>query len=298
MGVAGRDYMRNEGGSFPRWFPGRVTWTIIAINAVLWIVFSASVSWGTQGPWRPIVPSQGLGGFIWDQLLLHPDEVFARGKVWQLFTAFWLHDWKGAGHVFWNMLALYFFGRTVESHLGGRGYLKLYLGGGIVASVILTLYAYATGVFIPALGASGAVYAVLVWMACAYPQRIIYLMFVIRMPLWVAVGVFLVGMEVLTLTQHARDAGSAVGHLSGALWGFVYFRYGRRWLSERGAGGWIVKFRRKREAAHRAPEPEPEDEAVVRERVDALLQKISVEGIASLSEEEKQFLQDASRRFR
>jgi len=295
MGVAGRDYMRNDGDR-PGWFPGRATWTIIAVNAALWIVFSASVGWGGRGPWRPAIPSEGLGGFIWAQLMLHPDEVFARGKVWQLFTSFWLHDWTGAGHVFWNMLALYFFGRTVEAHLGSRGYLKVYLGGGLVASLILTLYSYATGVFIPALGASGAVYAVLVWMACAYPRRIIYLMFILPMPLWLAVGVFLVGMEVLTLTEHARDAGSAVAHLSGALWGFLYFRLGRRWHSERGPGGWIVRFRRRREAARTADRRE--EVADVRARVDDLLQKISRDGIASLTEAEKQFLQDASKRFR
>lgn len=296
MGVAGRDYMRDDAGSRPRWNPGRVTWTLIGINGLLWLVFTASVNWGASGLGRPLVPSGGLGGFIWDQLLLRPDEVFARGKVWQLFTCFWLHAWQDVWHVLWNMVLLYFFGRTAEDHLGPRGYLKLYIGGGLVASLVFTGYAALAGHAGPALGASGAVFAVMVWVACMHPRRIVYLMFVFPVPLGILVLLVLVGMEVVVVAQRAPTAGSAVAHLTGAAWGFVYFRFFRRWHSERGPGGWLVKFRRKRKAAIEGRQRE--DESAVKARVDALLKKISTDGMAALSEEEKGFLQDASKRFR
>ncbi|MDJ0523342.1 MAG: rhomboid family intramembrane serine protease, partial [Planctomycetota bacterium] len=238
MGVAGRDYMRSTTGGGSGWRPGRLTWWIIGINGVLWFIFSSGLSR------RP----SDLGLFMLDELMLHPEQVFASGKIWQLFTSFWLHDWNSAGHVFWNMLILFFFGRMAEGSLGPRGYLRLYLLGGLVASVIYTGYSYLTGAFIPALGASGAVYAVLVWVACMHPKRTVYLMFFLPMPMWVAVGVLMVGVEVLSLTQNLGDAGSAVAHLAGAAWGFVYFRWFPRWHGTRGAGGWMVKLKRKREA--------------------------------------------------
>ncbi len=296
MGVAGRDYMKDESGSRGRWSPGRVTWTLIAVNGLLWILFSASFNAGSNGPWRSLVPRDGLAGFIYDHLVLHTDEVFASGRIWQLFTAFWIHDWLSVSHVFWNMLLLFFFGRSVESDLGARGFLKLYIGGGLVASVILTGYTYVTGVPAAGFGASGAVYAVMVWLACMHPRRTILLFFILPLQLWVAVGVFMVGKEVLDLTQHVGNAGSAVAHLAGAAWGLAYFRFFPRWGSTHGPGGWIVKFRRKRARAIEAHKQQ--DEAAVKARVDALLTKISTEGMGALTEEEKSFLQEASKRFR
>ncbi len=300
MGIAGRDYMRDDGRRRSPFVSGRVTWTIIGINAVLWFLFSSSANAGQQGPWRALVPDAGLAGFFWRQLVLHPEQVFAHGKLWQLFTSSWMHDWTGAQHVLFNMLALFFFGRLAEAYLGRRGYLWLYLGGGLLCSLMYTGYAYLTGTFVAALGASGAVYAVLVWVACMKPRATVYLMLILPMPMWLAVGVFMVGVEVLTLARHASDAGAAVGHLSGALWGFLFFRYARRWSSKEGPGGWLVRQRRRRRPirdAHRGHVGGTADVAEIRERVDRLLAKISREGMGALTEEEKHFLTEAARRF-
>lgn len=284
MGASDRDYMRADPRRGSGWRPGRITWWIIGINAVLWLVFSSSANRG----------GSGLARFFYEHLMLHPDEVFGRGKIWQLFTSFWLHDWNSASHVFFNMLALFFFGRTAESQLGPRGYLKLYLLGGLVASVIYTLWALIGGTPNPALGASGAVFAVLVWVACMHPRRTVYMMMILPMPMWLAVGVFIIGLEFYRLAEGVHE-GAAVAHLAGAAWGYVFFRFFRRWSSERGPGGWLVKLRRKRDAQTTARHQQ--NEAAVRARVDALLAKISSDGIGALSEDEKSFLQDASKRF-
>jgi len=300
MGIAGRDYMRDDGRRRPLLGQGRVTWTIIGLNALLWFLFSSSMNAGQHGPWQPLVPDAGLAGFFWRQFVLHPEQVFVHGKLWQLFTSMWMHDPYGAQHVLFNMLALFFFGRVTESYLGRRGYLWLYLGGGLLCSLMYTGYAYLTGHFVPALGASGAVYAVLFWMAVMNPRATIYLMLVFPMPMWLAVGVFMVGIEVLTLAQNLAGAGAAVGHLSGAAWGFLYFRYARRWSSNRGPGGWLVSLRHRRKSsreAHREQAGRVMDVAEIRERVDRLLAKISNEGMGALTEEEKHFLTEAARRF-
>ncbi len=290
--------MRDDGGRRGRWSAASVTWTIIGINALLWVVFSSAVNSGLKTHGLRVFEN-GLAGFIWKHLVLHPEQVFGDLKLWQVFTSAWLHDWQGASHVAFNMLALFFFGRAAESHLGRGGYLKLYIGGALLCSLIYTGYAYLTGNFMPALGASGAVYAVLVWVACMNPRGTVYMMMIIPMPMWMAVGVFIVGMEVVTLAQNASDAGAAVGHLSGAAWGLLYFRFARRWKSERGPGGWLVRKRRERKPQREAKEraTEPRVSGGEKARVDALLSKISREGMDALSQEEKDFLADASKRF-
>jgi membrane associated rhomboid family serine protease len=295
MGLHDRDYMRND-TRFAAWRPYRVTVWIIVINALLWFVYAGAVNWGSRGPLGVIDRSPGLAGFIHRHLVLHSAEVFGAFKLWQPFTAMWLHAPSGVGHVFWNMLLLFFFGRDLEVRLGSRRYLKLYLGGGLASTLAFVGFGYLAG-HGAALGASGAVYAVMVWIALAEPQRTIYLFFVLPVPLWAAVGLFMVGGEAVRLASDAATAGAAVGHLAGAAWGLFFFRAFRGYGGElTGPGAWMVRLRRRR-AAGRALE---EDEAAEarRARVDRLLAKISAEGIGALSEEEKAFLQEASKRYK
>jgi len=300
MGVHNRDYMRADSGRSV-WAPGRTTWWIIGINAVLWVIYSMAYhQGGDAGRFAYAAPSGGLYGFISDYLVLHPLEVFGSWRIWQPFTAFWLHDPRGISHLFWNMLLIYFFGRDVESWLGRRGYLRLYLGGGLASTLVLVLVAYIIDDGRAAVGASGCVYAVLVWSALQNPRRIVHLFYVLPVPMWLIVGVLLVGMEFYDLAGMGLHAGAAIGHLSGAAWGFVVFRFLPRFPSRRGgasgAGAWMVSLRRKRKQGR-----EDVDQArsgAERERVDALLQKIHHEGISALTEDEKAFLQEASTRYR
>lgn len=296
MGVHSRDYMRTDGGRPPLFVGNRVTWWLILVNAGLWFLYAASLSWG-RGGMRLVEPSSGLGGFISEHLLLHPRAVFESLELWQPFTAFWLHDPHSAWHVLINMLLLYFFGSAVERYLGARRFLLLYLVGGLASTLLYTGFAYLSGRFAPALGASGAVYAVMVWLACREPNRIVYVFFVLPMPLWILVAVFLVGREVLELTTAGAAAGAAVGHLAGAAWGWMHFRrYRFGGPATSGPGAWIVTLRRRR--AVRRLSREQAEEAGIRDRVDRLLAKINEEGIQALSEEQKAFLQEASKRYK
>lgn len=286
MGLAQRDYMRADG---PGYRPGlSLTWKLILVNAGLWFLFAGSLSWGGQG---------GLFGFLWTQMLLHPDAVFAQGKVWQLFTAFWFHDPNGLGHVFFNMLLLFFFGRHVETMLGPRRFLSLYLRAGLASTLAMAVLGMAQGSNVPALGASGAVYGVCVWLALTRPHmQITY--FIITMPLWVFVGVLMVGNEVVQLTVLGRT-GAVVGHLAGAAYGWALHQWpgalARSWLPERLFRG-PKRSPRPSSPSERPPEPlGPSSET--RAAVEALLDKIQREGIQSLSEAEKDFLQEASRRY-
>jgi membrane associated rhomboid family serine protease len=287
--------MQDDGRRQPAVVGHRVTWWLVGINAGLWFLFTAALNWG--GGIRYVEPTTGLGGFVYQHLMLHPRAVVESLEVWQLFTAFWLHDPGSVWHVLINMVLLFFFGRSVETYLGGRRFLVLYLGGGLASTVLYVAFAYATGRLGPALGASGAVYAVMVWLACREPNRIFYFFFVLRMPLWVLVGVILVGREMVELSSAGARAGAAVGHLAGAAWGWLYYRRTRMGApSSGGPGAWMVALRRKR-ATHRL-DREQRTEAEIRHRVDRLLAKINEEGIDALTEEQKAFLQEASKRYK
>ena len=296
MGIHDRDYMQAGPGGGPLYRPGRLTWMIIALNGVLWLVYSSSLTSARKA----LTPSEfesSLFAFISDTFRLVPDAVFAQGKVWQLFTCIWLHDPVSAQHVIFNMLALFFFGRAVEMYLGPKRYLALYLGAGVFASLIYTLWSFLVGNHIPALGASGAVYAVLAWMALQQPRATVYLMMIIPMPMWLAVGVFIIGMELLQLGGDFTGAGSAVAHLSGAAFGAAFW-----WLLPRFARAGTWRSVPSRPQAPRAQAPSDLEDAhrrtAMRMAMDRLLDKVHNEGIDSLTDEEKAFLERASRELR
>jgi membrane associated rhomboid family serine protease len=203
------------------------------------------------------------------------------------------HDPMGIGHVFFNMLFLFFFGRVVESLIGRRDYLKLYILGGAIAAFSLVPLAWLTGDPRPGLGASGAIYAIGVFAALRIPNLPVILLFV-PMPLWVMVTVFMVGGEVLNLVLAGAGIGATVAHLTGAAVGWVYHRRHRARGPGRGAS-WMARFRKRVEQKRVEQSSASEDE--VRARVDRLLEKINAEGIGSLDKAEKDFLQQASRRF-
>lgn len=308
MGIHDRDYMQAGSAPGPLYRPGRLTWLIIAINAVLWLVLSSSAkNGGIQGvPGRPDLYSIVPGStFEWmrDTFFLWPEHVFGSGKVWQLVTNFWMHAPLSAQHVIFNMLALFFFGRIVESYLGPKRFLSLYFGAGVFAALIYVVWSFVVGSTVPAIGASGAVYAVLVWMACQQPKSTVYLMMVIPMPMWLAVGVLMVGVEIFAFAGDPTGQDSSVSHvahLAGAAFGAGFW-----WLAPRfgGGGGYRSVPRRPARAADQpAQAPSDLEEAhrrtAMRMAMDKLLDKVHAEGIDSLTDEEKAFLERASRELR
>lgn len=303
MGVYNRDYMRNTGRP-SLWSGGKVTWWLIGINTGLWLIYAGAYNNAAVVPYQAPSTVGGLAGFITNVLTLHPRDVFGSLRVWQPFTTFWLHDPLSMKHLFYNMLMLYFFGRQAEASLGRRGYLRLYLGGGLTCSVVFMVWAFLLDTQAYALGASGAVYAVMVWIAFQNPRKMVYLMFVLRVPIWLVVGLLMVGMDGLSFFRSGFTDGAAIGHLAGAAWGwFTWVRLPRfptltntNTNTNSGPGAWIVDMKRKRERAQQGDAGQ--NEAADRARVEELLQKISDHGIGALTEAEKQFLQEASRRYR
>ncbi len=140
----------------------------------------------------------------------------------RLVTSLFAHEYRTPWHFLLNMMVLYFFGTLVESEVGKRGIIHLYLVGGVVGNVVQFVVAGLAGEFthFAALGASGACYGILIYAACLAPRSIVYLVvFPIELR-WVALGLVGVGVyQTIVTIQGAGSGGIANGaHLGGALY--------------------------------------------------------------------------------
>ena len=119
-----------------------------------------------------------FGEYIIVPLALIPERLIFHYEIWRLITHMFLHaDFL---HIFFNMYALYFFGRYVENYYGKRTFLLIYFVSGIFAGIffsIVSIYAYHTG-NVYALGASGAVFGVMATFAFTFPDVELYWWFV------------------------------------------------------------------------------------------------------------------------
>ncbi|HWG67545.1 MAG TPA: rhomboid family intramembrane serine protease [Rhodanobacteraceae bacterium] len=171
-------------------------------------------------------------GALWPighaQLVQYPNgEVIASGfQFWQVITYAFLHG--GWSHIFFNMFALWMFGGPIEHLLGAKHYTFYYFFCAVTAAIAHMLVAhYYTHGFYPTLGASGAIFGLLVAFGVMYPRLKMFLIFLpIPMPAWV----FVIGYILLELFFGVSGYESGVAHfahLGGAIGGFVLLQYWR-----------------------------------------------------------------------
>lgn len=234
---------------------------------------------------------------------------------WQLLTYQFMH--ANFTHLLYNMFGLWMFGMEVEHVWGSRRFLGFYLLCGVAAGISQLILAplleptsviSVTGAGIPTVGASGAVYAVLVAFAMLFPDRYIYLYFLLP----IKAKYFIFGMVALGVMSIGGESAVAnLAHLGGAAAGFVYVIYLSRHYPFQGVVeklGWWMNSRRKRRDEE--PYHEPVDAKVfdINERpkteqelyqmkIDEILDKISRGGYQSLDEEEKKILFEASKKL-
>ena len=164
--------------------------------------------------------------------------LFVRGYLWQPATYLFLH--AGFMHLIFNMLALWMFGVDLERRWGRTAFLRYYFVCGIGAGltcVAVGLLPLATSYDVyrtPTIGASGAIYGLLLAYAIFFPNRIIYY-FIFPIP--VRIYVLLAGL--LVLYESARGGGGVAhfAHLGGLIFGYLYLSLGR-------GGPWAeIKYR-------------------------------------------------------
>jgi membrane associated rhomboid family serine protease len=235
-----------------------------------------------SGAYRSIEAWLGLDTGAWFQAPLY-------FPFWQLVTYGALHSPTGFGHVFYNLLVLYFFGTMLEERLGPRRFATFFVGavlaGGIATTLLRTLGPFEDVLVV---GASAGVLAVLVACAVETPNRTVILLF-FPIPLKYLAG-GLVLLDVLTtyasLFQPMVGDTDTLAHLGGVAFGFVMAK--KRWMWN-DLGETLQVKRQERVQLN---------EAADQERLDQLLARINREGIHSLTGAEKKFLNRTSERQR
>lgn len=157
---------------------------------------------------------------IRDWLALSSDGVL-HGKIWQLGTYLFFHH--NFTHLFFNMFYLFMFGGMVERAWGRRAFLQYYFVTGIGAGIVWTLVHL--GSPIVTLGASGAIYALLLAFGVLFPNSTVLLFFIIPIRAKYLVAM-LIGVELLYLMSTTQDGVAHLVHLAGAAIGYLYIRHG------------------------------------------------------------------------
>jgi len=152
---------------------------------------------------------------------LMPILVWKKLFLWQLFTYIFLHG--DISHILFNLLALWMFGGELENYWGSRKFLFYFFFCGIgagICTVLLTPYQ-----FIPVIGASGAIYGILLAFGWFFPNRLIYIYFLFPIP--AKYFVILYGfIEFIYASRGGTGGGIAhLTHLGGLLFGLIYMAY-------------------------------------------------------------------------
>jgi membrane associated rhomboid family serine protease len=215
---------------------------------------------------------------------LVPQFLFRRFMVWQLATYLFLHG--GIFHLLFNMFVLWMFGTEIERYWGTRNFLYYYFFTGIVAGFVTALVSYSVNM--PIIGASGAIFGVLAAFGLLFPERIILIFFLFPMRAKHAVLLF-AGIELLVLLSAGVHGLGSLAHLSGMAAGYLYLKHGdvlkNIWQAQR--------ERQHRKSFAKTREREYRKKQFIQDIVDPILDKISREGMDSLTEEEKKILKKA-----
>jgi membrane associated rhomboid family serine protease len=147
------------------------------------------------------------------------------GEVWRIFSYMFLHDTRSIGHLLFNMYTLFICGMALESVWGSRKFLVYYLFCGVgagISIVIVNSIIYGTGYYGATIGASGAVYGVLLAFGLLFPEAEFLVFFIIPMKARVMV-IILIGISLYFLLTGKADGISHIGHLGGFVFGIIYF---------------------------------------------------------------------------
>ena len=236
-------------------------------------------------------------------------------QIWQLITYQFMHG--GFSHILFNMFALWMFGMEIENYWGPKKFLTYYLLCGIVAGIfqlfISPLFGDSPAVTI---GASGAVYGVLIAFGLMFPDRYIFLYFLVPVKAKYLIG-FLIVLEFL-LVDSAQSNVAHLAHLGGALAGFLFIMFDKRidvplkHIFNRSGykttnqfqnpfSGLSDKFKKRSQniddANYYDINQKKEGEEITQAEIDAILDKIGQSGYQNLSEREKRILFEASKKM-
>ncbi|MBI5729814.1 MAG: rhomboid family intramembrane serine protease [Ignavibacteriales bacterium] len=311
MGLDSRDYYRPSGLGGFSFFPPVLKKLLFANGIVFFIqLISQMIVYGYTSDGYTL----SYEYFLTKYFALNPILTIGDHNnfyIWQLLTYQFMH--ANLSHIFFNMLMLWMFGMEIENIMGSKKFLIFYLACGFGAGLLqLFLSPLFEGGMGPTIGASGAVFGVMIAFAMYFPDRYVFLYFLIPVKAKYLIA-FLVVIEFMSVGNQSFVAHLA--HIGGAITAFFFILYDRRKrISARNIFGSLKKsnngfsssslrnvFKSRPKDVEDAKfydinESKKDDAIDYQEEVDRILDKISQHGYQKLSESEKKTLFEASKK--
>jgi len=204
--------------------------------------------------------------------------------IWQPITYMFMHG--DLFHVLINMVVLWMFGTELETLWGRKPFLKFYFITGVGSGLVWLLFNLGNP-YAVLIGASGAIYGILLAYGLMFPNRTIYLYFLI--PIKVKWFVLILGGLAFFSSWQPGGNISHMTHLSGMIIGYIYLNKDSRWKQIRlGLRQLYVNISGARKKARN------EKDVHFQVQIDQILEKISKDGYHSLSKEDQEMLYSAS----
>ncbi len=247
-----------------------------------------------------------LAGWIGAALPLYPiGEGF---QPWQLVTYMFLH--ANFMHILFNMFALWMFGMELENIWGSKKFFTYYMVCGIGAGLSNLLLAPLIGAVGPTVGASGAIFGVLIAFGMMFPDRPIFIYFLLPIRARYFVLLYIL-MELYFGVTGTSDGVAHFAHLGGAAVGFAYIlidqrrnplegilaRVKQRIVPSEHAASYSSRYEPHEVSDAKFYDVGENDQKVSQAQIDEILDKISQSGYQSLSEKEKKLLFEASKKL-
>ncbi|MBP8986778.1 MAG: rhomboid family intramembrane serine protease [Spirochaetes bacterium] len=219
---------------------------------------------------------------------LIPQLVVEKLYIWQIISYMFLHSTSSFAHILFNMYAVFIFGMPVERLWGSKKFIIYFLICGIGAGVAIFAIALITGgmgYYIPTIGASGAVFGLLLAFGVLFPNVEILLFFII--PIRARTLVILYGgLELFLELSGGADNISHIGHLGGLATGILYFIVTRKHAIRYKTKGFVAA-QMKKEAIPNEPDMNYKREAELQR---AIVKKLREHGVESLNDDEVQYI--------
>ena len=241
---------------------------------------------------------------------LHHEGLTHQFKVWQLFTYMFLHG--NFFHILFNMIALWMFAGDLEMRWGSNYFIRYYVYSGIGAGIFIAIMnqlVYSQYAANPVtIGASGAIFALLLAYGMTWPNRevLLYFLFPVKMKYLVIVFGLIAFFGTLSSARGAPGNISHIGHLGGIISGLllIYFRQKgpsttssspKASKKKKDTGSFISRMMH----SHKLKKKQNEIERRIKAKkiIDELLEKIARNGMSSLTSEERERLEWARKHY-
>ena len=284
MGIENREYLRDEYDG-----PGPMRFSTSSVQVKLIIVTVAVFL-------LQVLTTRGGDSVVTRWLDLSGPDLYQHGQVWRLLTYAFCHNVNDPFHLIFNMMTLYFAADTLLRLLGQKEFLWFYCCSAMFAGIAAVVTYTIMGRNASIVGASGAVCAMFGLVTLHYPRQRVMLMGLFQMEMRWVLAVFMLLPVLMEQMSGTRVAHSA--HFGGLLFGYMYFKSHMqlsRWW-DNFAGRMAMKRRNKGKLKIFAP-PTATD-SNLDAQMDPILEKISREGEASLTQRERNILIQASKKLR